>query len=102
MIFRIAGLPPRNFYQTPEDRVFLPAKEAAHALLESVGTLRSTATGETSNLGVVLRQSVLALYATRPPLGQVATLTDGAETIYAGTVVSLTWTPAGLAVELEP
>lgn len=100
MILRIAGNPPRNYYREPSARPLLPAKEAAHMLLDSVGTLRSTATGETANLTCVLRPTALR-YMALPPLGATATLSDGGEVLHTGRVVSVDWSEDGLAVEMQ-
>lgn len=101
MILRIAGLPPRNYYQTPGDRQYLPAGEAPHALLIQPGTLRTTAAGETSNLTILLKRAALR-YMTLPPLGAAAVLSSAGVVLHSGRVVRVTFDADAVTVEVQP
>ena len=102
MILRIASKPARNYYSTPEDRALIQSGEAAHQWLTFPGTLRSSAGGEVANLSPFLNQAALTHMRDRPPLGALATLTDGATVLHSGRVVSITWAPDGLGLEIQP
>lgn len=85
---RIESEPPRSFYVNPLAIPLLPAQEARHELLITVGTLRSSADGETPNLTVTLRNSSAQcsrLFAD-PPLGAKAQIMDEDGVRFSGVV----------------
>lgn len=88
---RILGHPVRNLYRDARALPSLPADEARHELLESVGTLRSGVEGETPNVTITLRNdsAQCARLLAVPPLAVAAELRDEAGVVFAGTVQSI-------------
>lgn len=101
MILSIAGTPRRHYYSRTEDLAHVPAGEPSHQLLDNPGVVRSAVDGEYSNLVCLLRLPARKWLAS-PPLGVVAVLSDAGVALYAGEVVTVSWTAEGASVEIQP
>lgn len=99
MILRIESRPPRNYYQRPEEA--LPAGEASHQILQSVGDLNSSALGELATLEVLLGDKAKTLMQI-PPIGAAAVLIIDGVVQHSGRVVRVSWLGNGIAVEVQP
>lgn len=89
MIFlRIDSEPPRNFYVNPLCLPLLPAQEARHELLLTIGSLRSSAEGETPNLTATLRNTSgqCSQLFSAPPIGDKAEIHDEDGVLFSGVV----------------
>lgn len=89
---RLMGTPTRQFVGNVDTLPVLDAGQARHALLDSVGIVRSDAFAETANISIALRNGsgeCSALYATLPPLGAAVQVMAGNDVVFAGSVTAV-------------
>lgn len=84
---------------------YVDPKVATHAILVSVGTLRSTGQGdENANVSIDLANTDMQasnLFAERPPIGAAAVLMRGNDEVFRGVVSSISLSNPEASIEIE-
>jgi hypothetical protein len=83
----VRGVPSRAYY-TRGARALADAMSAAHAFLQSVGTLRAGTVGENANLTATLSRAALRYFEV-PPLGASVSLVESIGEVFAGQVATV-------------
>lgn len=105
MWLRIEGSPVRQIIRDASALPFVDPKIATHAILSTVGTLRSTGQGdENANVSIGLTNTDMqasTLFAERPPIGAPAVLMRGSVEVFRGVVSSIGLNNPEAGIEIE-
>jgi hypothetical protein len=101
---RVNASPVRYYYTDARTLPSLPTGSARHALLVSVGDIRSEAGGENANMSVTLRNGECEASAllSVPPIGATADIIDTVRgTLFSGVVQSVSLGDVVASLEIE-
>lgn len=105
MWLRIEGSPVRQIIRDTDALPYVDPKVATHAILVTVGTLRSTGQGdENANVSIGLTNADMQasnLFATRPPIGAPAVLMRGSVEVFRGVISGIGLNNPEASIEIE-